>query len=121
MLSTFEITLLKDCPADAIMAATTSTPGGVSSQTVSPPAGDGFRRPSIDTSVPALNAQPVELDSTPIESPTTQRNTANAKDPAKGGIVSSPDEVQLGYENVSGIKGANAQEREVSASLSRLC
>jgi len=67
-----------------------------------------LRKPSIDTSGPAINQAPIELDSTPV-SPVKRQDSWPVR---REGVVASPDMDEGVYGELSGNKGGNAKSRE---------
>ena len=67
-----------------------------------------LRKPSIDTSAPAINEAPIELDSTPV-SPVKRQDSWPVR---REGSVASPDMDEAIYGELSGNKGGNAKSRE---------
>jgi len=78
--------------------------------------GHTSRKPSIDTSTPAINETPIELDSTPV-SPATSTKRADSWPVRRNGSVASPDVHDAVYGELSGSRDETARVRDQRSAL----
>ena len=69
------------------------------------------KKPFIETSTPAINAQPVELDGTPTSPETLGRRSTDGRKSEER--MFSPDMDDEVMEELSGVTGEGTREREV--------